>query len=197
MPALSLSGALGCLLTITAIVAVCSGAWKAWLCVPLACAHTCCRLHAHPHPLSFSPTHLFVPAPPLPSPACPFLAAPAEYLTGAIEAVSASSGINQAFLGLIVLPIAGNAAEHITVRRCRLPRLTSPARRVRCFFLFLVQLCLPDCHPVPLVKSLRTCPAPHPTTALPLCVVAALSMRPACTAPRPPCTAGRVCGCQG
>jgi hypothetical protein len=28
--------------------------------------------------------------------------------------VSESSGINQAFLGLIVLPIAGNAAEHIT-----------------------------------------------------------------------------------
>lgn len=42
-------------------------------------------------------------------------AAAAEYLTGAIEAVSESSGINQAFLGLIVLPIAGNAAEHITV----------------------------------------------------------------------------------
>ena len=39
----------------------------------------------------------------------------AEYLTGAIEAVSETSGINQAFLGLIVLPIAGNAAEHITV----------------------------------------------------------------------------------
>ena len=43
------------------------------------------------------------------------MAAAAEYLTGAIEAVSESSGINQAFLGLIVLPIAGNAAEHITV----------------------------------------------------------------------------------
>lgn len=28
--------------------------------------------------------------------------------------MSESSGINQAFLGLIVLPIAGNAAEHIT-----------------------------------------------------------------------------------
>lgn len=37
-----------------------------------------------------------------------------EYLTGAIEAVSKSSGLNQAFLGLIVLPIAGNACEHIT-----------------------------------------------------------------------------------
>ncbi|KAL4429055.1 hypothetical protein ABPG77_006094, partial [Micractinium sp. CCAP 211/92] len=37
-----------------------------------------------------------------------------EYLTVAIESVSETSGINQAFLGLIVLPIAGNAAEHIT-----------------------------------------------------------------------------------
>lgn len=37
-----------------------------------------------------------------------------EYLTGAIEEVSELWGINQAFLGLIVLPIAGNAAEHIT-----------------------------------------------------------------------------------
>ncbi|EFN54061.1 hypothetical protein CHLNCDRAFT_36262 [Chlorella variabilis] len=61
VPALSLSGAMACLLSITVIVAICS-----------------------------------------------------EYLTGAIEAVSESSGINQAFLGLIVLPIAGNAAEHIT-----------------------------------------------------------------------------------
>ena len=38
----------------------------------------------------------------------------AEFLTGAIEEVSKTSGINEAFLGLIVLPIAGNAAEHIT-----------------------------------------------------------------------------------
>lgn len=37
-----------------------------------------------------------------------------EFLTGAIEAVSAKSGLNQMFLGLIVLPIAGNACEHIT-----------------------------------------------------------------------------------
>lgn len=37
-----------------------------------------------------------------------------EYLTGAIEAVSKVSGVNPTFLGLIVLPIAGNAAEHIT-----------------------------------------------------------------------------------
>lgn len=37
-----------------------------------------------------------------------------RYLTGAIEEVSETSGVNQAFLGLIVLPIAGNACEHIT-----------------------------------------------------------------------------------
>lgn len=37
-----------------------------------------------------------------------------EFLTGAIEEVSKKSGLNQAFLGLIVLPIAGNACEHIT-----------------------------------------------------------------------------------
>lgn len=37
-----------------------------------------------------------------------------EFLTGAIEEVSEHWKINQAFLGLIVLPIAGNACEHIT-----------------------------------------------------------------------------------
>lgn len=37
-----------------------------------------------------------------------------RYLTGAIEAVSDQSGLNKTFLGLIILPIAGNACEHIT-----------------------------------------------------------------------------------
>lgn len=37
-----------------------------------------------------------------------------RFLTGAIEQVSEKSGLNQSFLGLIVLPIAGNACEHIT-----------------------------------------------------------------------------------
>ncbi|KAL6778899.1 CAX1 [Auxenochlorella protothecoides x Auxenochlorella symbiontica] len=37
-----------------------------------------------------------------------------EFLTGAIEAVSEKFNINPSFLGLIVLPIAGNACEHIT-----------------------------------------------------------------------------------
>lgn len=35
-------------------------------------------------------------------------------MTGAIEDVSKSSGLNERFLGLIILPIAGNACEHIT-----------------------------------------------------------------------------------
>lgn len=37
-----------------------------------------------------------------------------RFLTGSIEEVSKSYGISQSFLGLIVLPIAGNACEHIT-----------------------------------------------------------------------------------
>ncbi|KAI3431863.1 hypothetical protein D9Q98_010614 [Chlorella vulgaris] len=37
-----------------------------------------------------------------------------EFLTGAIHAVSVRYDINQAFLGFIVLPIAGNVAEHVT-----------------------------------------------------------------------------------
>ena len=38
----------------------------------------------------------------------------ARLLTGAVEDVSKQSGLNERFLGLIVLPIAGNACEHIT-----------------------------------------------------------------------------------
>ncbi|MEW5317916.1 MAG: hypothetical protein WDW38_009178 [Sanguina aurantia] len=37
-----------------------------------------------------------------------------ECLTGSIEEVSKSTGVSQAFLGMIILPIAGNACEHIT-----------------------------------------------------------------------------------
>ena len=37
-----------------------------------------------------------------------------RFLTGALEDVAKSSGISEEFLGLIVLPIAGNACEHIT-----------------------------------------------------------------------------------
>eukprot|EP00891_Asterochloris_glomerata_P005670 jgi/Astpho2/5670/e_gw1.00079.101.1_t len=37
-----------------------------------------------------------------------------EFLTDAISEVSIQSGLSQAFLGLIILPIAGNACEHIT-----------------------------------------------------------------------------------
>lgn len=42
------------------------------------------------------------------------VAACSLYLTGVLESVSKVSGVNPTFLGLIVLPIAGNAAEHIT-----------------------------------------------------------------------------------
>ncbi len=37
-----------------------------------------------------------------------------RFLTGALEDVAKQSGIGEEFLGLIVLPIAGNACEHIT-----------------------------------------------------------------------------------
>jgi Ca2+:H+ antiporter len=37
-----------------------------------------------------------------------------RFLCGSIEEFSANTGLSQAFLGIIVLPIAGNACEHIT-----------------------------------------------------------------------------------
>ncbi|KAG2439186.1 hypothetical protein HXX76_004550 [Chlamydomonas incerta] len=37
-----------------------------------------------------------------------------EFLTDSIEEVSANTGISETFIGLIVLPIAGNACEHLT-----------------------------------------------------------------------------------
>lgn len=36
-----------------------------------------------------------------------------EFLTGAIEDFSTKTGLSQAFLGIIILPIAGNACEHL------------------------------------------------------------------------------------
>ena len=44
----------------------------------------------------------------------PATACACRFLTGALNAVAVKSGLGQAFLGLIVLPIAGNACEHIT-----------------------------------------------------------------------------------
>jgi Ca2+:H+ antiporter len=38
----------------------------------------------------------------------------AEYLVGSIEGVVGSSGISKTFIGLILIPIVGNAAEHVT-----------------------------------------------------------------------------------
>ncbi|KAI5464618.1 Ca2+ transporter [Mariannaea sp. PMI_226] len=38
----------------------------------------------------------------------------AEYLVGSIDKLVESSGISKAFIGLILIPIVGNAAEHVT-----------------------------------------------------------------------------------
>lgn len=42
------------------------------------------------------------------------VAACAEFLVGSIDAVVKTSSINEVFIGLIILPIVGNAAEHVT-----------------------------------------------------------------------------------
>ncbi|KAF1843209.1 vacuolar calcium ion transporter /H(+) exchanger [Cucurbitaria berberidis CBS 394.84] len=38
----------------------------------------------------------------------------ADFMSGAIDPMVKTSGISQAFIGLIILPIVGNAAEHVT-----------------------------------------------------------------------------------
>lgn len=38
----------------------------------------------------------------------------AEFLVSSIDAMVESSGVSTSFIGLIVLPIVGNAAEHVT-----------------------------------------------------------------------------------
>lgn len=38
----------------------------------------------------------------------------AEFLVGSIDYLVSSSGVSQTFIGLIILPIVGNAAEHVT-----------------------------------------------------------------------------------
>lgn len=38
----------------------------------------------------------------------------AEFLVDAIPAMIQSSSVSEAFIGLIILPIVGNAAEHVT-----------------------------------------------------------------------------------
>jgi len=42
------------------------------------------------------------------------VAACAEFLVSSIDYLVQNSGISQAFVGLIILPIVGNAAEHVT-----------------------------------------------------------------------------------
>ena len=43
-----------------------------------------------------------------------FVAFCAEYLVGSIEAVVEATGLSSSFIGLVLLPIVGNAAEHVT-----------------------------------------------------------------------------------
>ena len=38
----------------------------------------------------------------------------AEFLVGSIEGLSKEYGLSETFVGLIILPIVGNAAEHVT-----------------------------------------------------------------------------------
>jgi len=42
----------------------------------------------------------------------------AEYLVGSIEGLSKTWGLSETFVGLILLPIVGNAAEHLTAVSC-------------------------------------------------------------------------------
>ncbi len=37
-----------------------------------------------------------------------------EYIVDAIEVVSAKWGMSETFIGIVLIPIVGNAAEHIT-----------------------------------------------------------------------------------
>ena len=64
------------------------------------------------------------------------VAACSEYLTGAIEPVSAKLGWSQDFIGLVLLPIVGNAAEHLTGawRGWRRSKSSPPPPLQRCRF---------------------------------------------------------------
>jgi len=72
----------------------------------------------------------------------------AEYLVGSIDGIVASSGISKTFIGLILIPIVGNAAEHVTAvvvamkdKVCAtsslLPYLNDKISRI-CSFLHLI-----------------------------------------------------------
>ena len=43
-----------------------------------------------------------------------FVALCAEFLVGSLDYLISTSGVSQAFIGLIILPMVGNAAEHVT-----------------------------------------------------------------------------------
>jgi Ca2+:H+ antiporter len=47
-----------------------------------------------------------------------FVSVCAEYLVGSIEGMSKAWGLTESFVGLVLLPIVGNAAEHLTAVTC-------------------------------------------------------------------------------
>lgn len=55
------------------------------------------------------------------------VAASSELLTGSIETFSEETNLSQAFVGMIILPIAGNAAEHVVSLLARFSRSLSLA----------------------------------------------------------------------
>ena len=55
------------------------------------------------------------------------VATASEFLTGSIEEVADTLNVSQGFIGMIVLPIAGNACEHITAVVVRGPAAWAPA----------------------------------------------------------------------
>lgn len=79
-------------------------------------------------------------------------------LTGAIEDVSEQLNINQGFLGLIVLPIAGNVTEHLTVR----PGAAAAARRGAAApqHVVVLQQAAHACVPVCLARRCPCLPVP-------------------------------------
>jgi Sodium/calcium exchanger protein len=69
-----------------------------------------------------------------------------RFLTGSIEEVSKSYGISQSFLGLIVLPIAGNACEHITaVFVAAKDKMVCPVEMWSCIDIICFKWHIQDC----------------------------------------------------
>ena len=91
-----------------------------------------CCAYTYLQQLGSGPIHAAVPAnaPPLSLPACV-----PRYLTSSIEEFSNKSGLGKAFVATIILPIAGNACEHLTVGVWgggRQPAMPPHARVIQC-----------------------------------------------------------------